>query len=603
MQCGILVAACTLVVMFYACTAHSGYLESLSLNAADSYYNLLVQGFRAGHLSLNKEVPPGFAQLPDPYDPTANIPYRSAPHKMHDMSYYKGRLYLGTGVTPALILFWPFVELTGHYLLHRQAAMIFCTIGFLASVGLLYALWRRYFAEVSVAVIAACGLALGLATGVPVLLSQADVYQVSISCSYMLTMLALGAIWCAMHEPERRCWWLAAASMAYGLAMGARPYYVGAIILLVPVAQAWRERRQIGALLLAATGPIILIGLGLMLYNALRFDSPFEFGYLYALSSDHQEVRHSFSLNYLWFNFRVYFLEPVRWSARFPFVHEIVLPPLPAGHGSVENPFGVLTNVPLVWLGLAVPLAWRGRSARARSILRGFLAAVALLFGTCALSISLYFGTCIRYEADFLPALLLLAVVGILGLERAVTDRPVCRRASLWGLGLLVGLSVAFNLLTSVKYYAEAYTNRGNTLLQEGRLQEAIGQFEQALRIKPDDAKLHSNLGIALAQAGRPREAVAQFERALQIDSDLFEVHANLGHALMILGEIPEAITHWEQALRIKPDSAELNYDLALAFEKTGKTQKAIEHYRQALKLQSGMIEARKRLEQLQADQ
>ena len=58
----------------------------------------------------------------------------------------------------------------------------------------------------------------------------------------------------------------------------------GAVILLVPVVQAWRERRQIWAVLMAATVPIPLIGLGLMLYNALRFDNPFEFGMRYQLA-------------------------------------------------------------------------------------------------------------------------------------------------------------------------------------------------------------------------------------------------------------------------------------------------------------------------------
>ena len=38
-----------------------------------------------------------------------------------------------------------------------------------------------------------------------------------------LTMLALGAVWCALHEPARQGRWLAAASLAYGLAVGARP--------------------------------------------------------------------------------------------------------------------------------------------------------------------------------------------------------------------------------------------------------------------------------------------------------------------------------------------------------------------------------------------
>jgi predicted small integral membrane protein len=164
---------------------------------------------------------------------------------------------------------------------------IFCAIGILASVGLLRDLWRRYFAEVGVGVVVACALALGLATGVPTMLPRSEVHEVAVSCGYMLTMLALAAIWCALHEPElrKRSGWLAAASVAYGLAVGARPSLLfGAVILLVPVTQAWREPRPEGlprsawlSGLLAATGPILLIGLGLMLYNALRFDNPFEF--------------------------------------------------------------------------------------------------------------------------------------------------------------------------------------------------------------------------------------------------------------------------------------------------------------------------------------
>src|ERR1051326_587740 len=92
-----------LVVGVYAYTAQSGLLELLSPSAADTYYNLLVRGFRAGQLSLQKEAPPGLVQLADPYDSKGKAPYRLMPYRLHDLSYYKGKLYLYHGVTPALI--------------------------------------------------------------------------------------------------------------------------------------------------------------------------------------------------------------------------------------------------------------------------------------------------------------------------------------------------------------------------------------------------------------------------------------------------------------------------------------------------------------------
>ncbi len=580
---------CVLVIGVYAYMAESGALELQLPKAADTYYNLLVQGFRAGQLNLKKEVPPGLAQLADPYDPDAHSPYG-----LLDLSFYKGKLYLYFGVTPALILFWPYAALTGHYLFHRQAVVIFCVIGFLASVGLLHALWRRYFAEVSVGVVAACALALGLATGVPVLLTQCDVYEVAISSGYMLTMLALAAIWCALHEPERRGRWLAVASVAYGLAVGARPNLLfGAVILLVPVIQAWRERQKVWVPLMAATIPITLIGLGLMLYNDLRFNSPFEFGWRYMITWERQVARQLFKVQYLWFNFRAYFLRPSHWSGRSPFVQAVAMPPPPAGYGQAARTFGILTNIPIVWLALAVPLAWRNRPGQTGSPLRWFVMAVGLLFGICALTLGLFTSVIFRYEVDFLPALLLLAVVGVLGLERALVDRPMWQRAAVrWSGGVLLGVSVAFNLLAGVEFYAEAQYNLGYHLVKAGNASEAIEHYRHALRLNPDYAEVHNDLGWILWREGKLPEATEHLEAALRLRPEFAEAHCNLGAVLWQGGKLPEAMQQFEQAVRLKPDYADAYCSMGSVLWQLGKMTEAIQQYGEALRIRPDMVEA-----------
>jgi tetratricopeptide (TPR) repeat protein len=601
----LLTAVCALVIAIYVYMAEPGAWESLSGNPADAYYNLLVEGFRAGQLSLKKDVPVGLAQLADPYDPSASVLYQAPPYQLHDLTYYKGRLYLYFGVTPALMLFWPVVALTGRYLFHSQAVIIFSAIGFLASAGLLMAIRRRYFAEVGVGVMAACVFALGLATGLPVMLPRSDVNEVAISCGYMLTMLALAAIWRAMHDSERRWRWLATASVAYGLAVGARVSVLfGAVILLAPVIQARRERRPILAPLLAATVPIALIGLGLALYNARRFGSPFEFGQHYQLCDERPITGRLFSLDYLWFNFRVYFLEPVRWTARFPFFHEIAVPPLPPGYARVQSPFGVLTNIPLVWLALAVPLAWRGRLTEAGTLLRWFLVAVALLFASCALTVCIFWSAISRYQVDFLPALVLLAVVGILGLERSLGpkselsrfDWKVWRRAARWGWGLLLSFSVAFNLLASVEHYAVAHNVLGFDLGVLGRMPESIVEYERAVRLKPDYASAQYNLGNALAQVGRLNDAIRHYEQAVQLMPASAPVRFNFGNTLFQAGKAEEAIGQYQQALRIQPEYAEAHYNLGNTLLQAGRLDDAIRHYEWALRQRPNYAEAHNNL-------
>lgn len=588
----VLGSVCLLVLAIFWASAHPGLLELLGGGPTQSYYNLLVEGFQDGQLSLRKPVPPDLVRLADPYDPAANHPYRTPPTLADDLSLYQGKFYLYFGITPALLLFWPWAALAGHYLPQAAAVAAFCSIGFLAAAWLLAALWRRYFPGAPLGAAAAGILALGLGTGLPILLQRSDVYEVSISCAYMLIALALAAVWQALHARARRAWWLAAASASLGLAVGARPPVLfSALVLLLPILAA--ERKARAGLLLAAILPLGCCGLGLMLYNARRFGSVFEFGQHYQLSGIRQDTIRHFSPGYLWFNFRVYFLEPMRWQPHFPFLKNIVPPPLPPGHGIVEkpfSPFGVLAGIPFTWFALAAPFAWRrGASEAGRRGLGGFLAAPAVLFAVPALVTCLFFGTCSRYEVEFLPALVLLAAVGVLALEDPALPGPFPRWAVRAGwVGALV-FSVAFNLCAGCERYLLEHVYAGSAYSDLGRFPEAIGQFQAALRVQPDNADAHLDLGVALARSGRLPEATGEFLLALRADPGRADAHADLAAAFGQAGRTGEAIAEYRESLRLRPGSAATHYHLATALARAGRRDEAMAEYREALRLDPGL--------------
>jgi tetratricopeptide (TPR) repeat protein len=203
-----------------------------------------------------------------------------------------------------------------------------------------------------------------------------------------------------------------------------------------------------------------------------------------------------------------------------------------------------------------------------------------------------------RYEVEFLETLVLLAVIGILSLERALTPTSGAglARQLVWqcavrcGCGLLLGFSVAFNLLVSDIRCAEAHRNFGVVLSTQGRLPEAIGEFGRALQLNPDYGEAHCKLGNALLREGKMQEAIGHYERALQLNPDDVEAHNNLGFAFVRLGKVEQAISHWEQALRIKPDYAEAHYNLGNALVLVGKVREAIGHYEQALRIKPDFV-------------
>ena len=56
--------------------------------------------------------------------------------------------------------------------------------------------------------------------------------------------------------------------------------------------------------------------------------------------------------------------------------------------------------------------------------------------------------------------------------------------------------------------------------MRKGKVSDAIGHYEQALRIRPDYVEAHCNLGVALMQIGRVQDAIGHYEKALRIKPD-----------------------------------------------------------------------------------
>lgn len=112
---------------------------------------------------------------------------------------------------------------------------------------------------------------------------------------------------------------------------------------------------------------------------------------------------------------------------------------------------------------------------------------------------------------------------------------------------------------------AQLHNNLGAALRSRGKLEAAIGHFQQALRIKPEFAEAHSNLGVVFASQGKLEEAINHFLQALKLKPDYAEAHSNLGVAFAAQDRLDQAINHFREALRIWPEHAQTHNNLAVA--------------------------------------
>lgn len=135
----------------------------------------------------------------------------------------------------------------------------------------------------------------------------------------------------------------------------------------------------------------------------------------------------------------------------------------------------------------------------------------------------------------------------------------------------------------------EIYNVWGNILKEEADFEGAMKHFSMALKSKPkndpDNSIFHCNLADILAEQGKDDEAVYHYSQALRINPNNSKSHCHLATILLKRGNINDAFEHLSKALKINPNYSKAHYYFANCLASAGKIEQAISEYHQTLHL------------------
>jgi tetratricopeptide (TPR) repeat protein len=114
---------------------------------------------------------------------------------------------------------------------------------------------------------------------------------------------------------------------------------------------------------------------------------------------------------------------------------------------------------------------------------------------------------------------------------------------------------------------------------QQGRYEEAIAHFYEAVRIKPDAAGSWNNLGHVLLELERVIEAVSAFKSAVTHQPTFVPALANLGFALARLHWYDKALPFLAEALRLDPNFIEARHHLAYVLMMLDRMEEADQQF------------------------
>ncbi len=121
------------------------------------------------------------------------------------------------------------------------------------------------------------------------------------------------------------------------------------------------------------------------------------------------------------------------------------------------------------------------------------------------------------------------------------------------------------------------WSNRGNARVSQHKLNEAIADYNEAIKLAPMIADSYLNLGTALEGKGLYQEAIANYNKVLTIDPNDAMAYNNRGNAKAGLEKWEEALKDYQQATFLDRDFAIARSNEALTLHQLGKIDEALQ--------------------------
>ncbi|HUR30039.1 MAG TPA: tetratricopeptide repeat protein, partial [Saprospiraceae bacterium] len=188
------------------------------------------------------------------------------------------------------------------------------------------------------------------------------------------------------------------------------------------------------------------------------------------------------------------------------------------------------------------------------------------------------------YLADrftYIPYMGLIFMV-VYGLQSIVERKPNLSKPLLYGF---IAIGVIFMLLTFrqnqiwrnsdtlwthvLKYHTNTslpYRNRANHRRDEGRIEEALADYNSAITLKPD-AALYNSRAKLYFNLEKYQEAMNDYNKAIAFDSTAGEYYINRGAVWALTGNFQPALQDFNKGLTLSPEHANGYKNRSLVFQ------------------------------------
>lgn len=251
-----------------------------------NYYNLIIDSLKEHKLYIGEDTGDEHYFFINKNDSKQKL-------NLLDTSTYKDKIYLYFGITPVLLFYLPFNFITKLYLTDKFLVFILSCLIFILSLFLIKKTTQKItdITNLPINTIIIIIFFIGFCNLLPFLLIRSAIYEVAISNAIFLLLISFCLFYYFIYTESSKKQKILTffLSLTLCLAVGARPYYV----LFIPVFfffviyikyKETKNLKHIFKITVLFLIPCVIYGLFIAIYNYVRFDSIFEFGFKYQIN-------------------------------------------------------------------------------------------------------------------------------------------------------------------------------------------------------------------------------------------------------------------------------------------------------------------------------
>lgn len=132
---------------------------------------------------------------------------------------------------------------------------------------------------------------------------------------------------------------------------------------------------------------------------------------------------------------------------------------------------------------------------------------------------------------------------------------------------------------------AKIHIQRGYILHRRSRYQEALREYEKAIKLDPQNHEAYFFRGLTLTKMGEYDRAITDFKAVIELRADFADAYDNLGWLYAREGDCDNGILYTTRSIELEPNNGWAYYNRGRCYFEKGETDMALRDLKKACDL------------------